>query len=400
VYSNGRGGYTAAVVTGWKADGKPVRRTTTVRTKAQGRTWIAEAVAAVEQGMQPPNLRHKLRDWLDEWLALAAVSTSASTVRTYRSRVRLYVNPHLGDIPLRLLTPAHVARWLDALDRQGLAPATRQAAYSTLRRALTVAQQHGLVVRNVAAIADGPRKDDRSARSATLEEMRALREVGDVDEVALDGRRRSGPRPRLAKAAVVLTGTGLRKGELLGLRWSDVTLDGDHPHLVVNQQVQRVTGEGLVFGPTKGRRKRRVPLAPFVVTALRDHHRVQAGDRLAAGPSWLDMDLVFCTALGGPIDPRNFNTALNRLADRSGIGTMNPHALRHGAVSLLMAEEVPVEMVSEVAGHSSIRVTKDVYGHIAPARLDVASDAMERALGTRPTATARATARAAASGEG
>ena len=93
-------------------------------------------------------------------------------------------------------------------------------------------------------------------------------------------------------------------------------------------------------------------------------------------------DLVFTTQSGTPADPRNFNRLVSKIATDAGLGHWHPHELRHSAVSLLLASGVPLEIVSEVAGHSSIRVTKDVYGHLNVGQRALAADAMERAFGT------------------
>lgn len=114
---------------------------------------------------------------------------------------------------------------------------------------------------------------------------------------------------------------------------------------------------------------------------MRRHRSRQNEERLALGAEWRDeFGLVFTTPLGTPVDPRNFSRLVGELCQKAGIGHWSPHELRHSCASLLLAQGVPLEVVSEVLGHSSIRVTKDVYGHLlAPARAHAAT-AMQQTL--------------------
>lgn len=189
------------------------------------------------------------------------------------------------------------------------------------------------------------------------------------------------------EATVVLAlPLGLRRGELFGLTWADLALDNDVPQVHVRRQLQRVDGTGLVLLDLKTARSRRVLAFPAIaVEALRAHRRVQATERLALGSGWAENspsdDLVFTTAAGGPVDPRNFYRSLERLTRRAGLEGVRPHLLRHSAVSLLLDQGVPLDEVSELAGHSSVRVTKDDYGHLLDGGRQRAAEAMQRALG-------------------
>lgn len=241
-----------------------------------------------------------------------------------------------------------------------------------LRRALRWAEQQGWVARNVAAIADGPKVARGEVRALELDEARQLL-------TAARGH-------RLEAAVVLALSLGLRRGELFGLTWSDVALDDDRPTVTVRRQTQRVDGVGMVLVELKTARSRRVlALPPLAVDALRAHRKRQAVERLALGAAWANgapsSELVFTTADGGAVDPRNFHRSLNRLAKRAGIDGVRPHVLRHSAVSLLLDQGVPLDDVSELAGHSSVRVTKDCYGHLLDGGRQRAADAMQRALG-------------------
>ena len=175
---------------------------------------------------------------------------------------------------------------------------------------------------------------------------------------------------------------GLRRGEVLGLAWSDLALDGDAPTLTVRRQLRRGRkGTGVALGEVNTAGSRRTLHLPAqVVDVLRAHRRRQAGERLSRGEAWRDENgLVFTTPLGTPVDPDNFKHYVSKLCRDAGLGHWSPHELRHSCASLL-AMGVPLEVVSETLGHSSIRVTKDVYGHMLPAARAAAAEAMGRAL--------------------
>jgi integrase len=196
---------------------------------------------------------------------------------------------------------------------------------------------------------------------------------------------------RLAGLYLTMLGTGLRRGEALGLKWSD--LDLDRAVLTVRNQLRREPGH---IDPENGKRsgaalvlvepktassKRIVPLSNWVVETLKAHQARQAEEHLAIGAAWRDSGFVFTTTIGTPLDPRNASRAFSELAEKAGLGAWHIHELRHSAASTSLAQGVPVEVVSAFLGHSSIRMTVDIYGHIGDAQLRTAADAMDAALG-------------------
>jgi integrase len=182
------------------------------------------------------------------------------------------------------------------------------------------------------------------------------------------------------KLFVVALALGLRRGELLGLRWVDV--DFTTGQLRVWQTLQRVRGEGVIFGPPKSRRSRRVLTMPTVVTdALRQHQTRQREDQKAAGDRWTDSGLVFTTATGGYLEPRNLNTTFARLLTRTEVRAVRLHDLRHTCATLLLPRGVSLRMAMDILGHSQIAVTMNTYGHVIPAMQHEAAGHMDAALG-------------------
>jgi integrase len=166
---------------------------------------------------------------------------------------------------------------------------------------------------------------------------------------------------------------GLRKGELLGLRWSDLDLDAGG--LQVSVALQRVDGKPTLVEPKTKTSQRAVTLPAIVVQALRAHRARQAADRLAAH-EWGDMGLVFCTHQGRPLNDRNLSRDFYGLLDLAGLPRIRFHDLRHSCASLLLLQGVPARVVMEVLGHSQIALTMNTYSHVMPALAQDAADRM------------------------
>jgi integrase len=343
------------------------------KTPAEVAAKVADARNRAATGMVPSDQRTTVQTFLDWWLSeVVDRSLKPSTAVTYRHIVSGYIVPHIGKVTLLKLSPADVTKMLDALARQGLSTNTQRAARSVLRRALRRAQVEGLVQRNVAQLADGVRVVTKPGRTMTPDEARKF-----LDHVADD---------RLGAAFVVMLALGLRRGELLGLAWGDIDLDAERPSLRVSRTLQRLPVEGLVVDTPKTKTSgRQITLPTFTAEALSRHRELQKADALAAGKEWvalpLGLDLVFRTQFGTAIDPANFKTRTARLTAEAGLGRWTPHELRHSAASIMLAAGVPLKELSESLGHSSIRITADVYAHLLePARHGVA-DAVQKILG-------------------
>jgi integrase len=350
-------------------DGK--RMLVSAKTAPEVAAKVTTARARHAKGLAPADGNLTVKKYIDWWLAEILPSTvSASTTRNYRDVLTFYVLPHIGAKQLSALKPGDVTVMLNNLERAGAAPNTRRAARSVLRRALRRAEQEGIVSRNVAAVADGVRVPVNEGRTLTPDQARAFLEAVSTD--------------RLSAAFAVMLALGLRRGETLGLTWDDVDLVGKFTTLTVNRSLKRLD-TGLSLDQPKTRLSRRTLYLPApLAVELRAHRKRQATEQLHAGREWvalpLGVDLVFRTPFGTAIDPDNFKNRTYKLTEAAGVGRWGPHELRHSSASILLAMGVPLKTVSETLGHSSIRITADVYGHLLePARKD-AAEAAGRAL--------------------
>lgn len=307
-----------------------------------------------------------VEEWLQHWLDhIASKRVRPRTLETYRDLVRVHIAPALGKHRLDRLRPEHIEAAWSSIDR---APSTILRCHRVLARALVVASHRGLIGIPPTARMDAPTAAPVEQTPLTAAEARAVLAAAQGD--------------RLAARWTVALSLGLRQGEALGLRWSDIDLD--RRVLSIRSKLERVRGVGMVLSEPKTRRSiRKVGLPRQLVDALREHQRVQKVERMAAGPAWHrgEFDgLVFTTELGTPIDRHNDRRAWLKLLKTAGVPAVRLHDGRHTAATLLLEQGVPARVVMEILGHSSSRITLDVYSHVTQRLSDEASDAMERAL--------------------
>ena len=359
VYKAPDGRWRGVVDLGW-IDGKRRRKYVSAATQARALEKLRQAQRAAESGVVSDD-RITVEQFLDRWLRVnLAGSVAGSTMDDYADTVRLHLKPDLGRKRLSQLSVADVDTLWAAKRAAGYKPNSIRIMRAVLRKALAQAEREGVLRRNVAALSQAPRLSQPEGRSLTIEQARTL-----LDTAAGD---------RLEAAYLLLLSYGLRRGELLGLAWAD--FDAVARTLAVRQSVKRrkpsdggdgsfpgAVVERIELSELKTRRSRRVLyLTPGIVAALGSHAIRQQDERAAAGALWMDRGLIFTSVVGTPIDPDNFAKRFVRLCSDAGLGHWHPHEARHSAASVMLAQGVPLEVVSEVLGHSSLYITKDVYG--------------------------------------
>ncbi len=354
----------ATIELGRDHKGRRRRRVVYGRTKREALIKLEQARMDKHQNLEPMDLRLTTGEWLDTWLSEHSAELSPGSRITYRRTVETYVRPAVGHIRLAKLTPADVERMGRELRERGLSAGTAKNTHRVLRAALSVAERHGVVHRNVAAIAAGPKRDDRAKTDDTLsaEEADAVIAAAHSD--------------RLGALAIVLLTLGLRKGEALALRWEDVDLDGDEPSVTIKATLYRVSGKELAPGPTKTKGSEgTIPLVEPALSALRRHRRRQPAERLEAA-TWVDPGIVFASPIGTWMDPRNTLRVWHGWTTAAGLGKRRMHASRHTCATVLLANGVPLEVVSAILRHSSLRMTADAYARVG-------ADAKRKALSQR-----------------
>ncbi len=259
---------------------------------------------------------------------------------------------------------ADVDRLLAAKLADGLSPSTVHRIRALISQCLDQGVRWSEVPTNVARPSRPPKMVRPEGRTLTQEQAQSLLE-------ALKGHRHE-------SLYLLMLSTGMRRGEALGLKWDDLNFDVGVAR--VKRNLKREGGR-LVTADTKTLKSRRaVNLPNPVIGALIENRELQEKERAELGAAWIATDFVFTTSVGTPIDPRNLYREFAQICQRAGLGHWHPHELRHSAASLMLASGVKLQVVSEVLGHSSIRMTADVYGHILDPDRQQAASAMSKVL--------------------
>ncbi|CAA9589019.1 MAG: Integrase [uncultured Thermomicrobiales bacterium] len=338
------------------------RRTFYGKTRREVQGKIRAAVNEGERGIAPSRENLSLEQFLTRWLEEAVrPGVSPRTYASYDYHVRLHFIPALGKRKLRALQPSDLQGLYARLLGQGLAPKTVRNAHIVIHKALEQATGWDLAPRNVADLVRPPRVERREPNTLSAGEVRRL-------WAAIAG-------TRWEALLVLAVATGLRQGEMLGLRWGD--LDPGRAALQVRRQLHR----DKTYGTPKAKSRRRIDLAAPEIRALARHKARQDALRLARGAAYEDRDLVFCTDLGRPLGWRNVTRAFKRLLGAAGLKDVRFHDLRHTNATLLLEAEVHPKIVQERLGHSTIAVTLDIYSHAIPSLGRGAADRLHEVLG-------------------
>lgn len=370
--------------------------------RGEVREKLQAAQHDLQRGLPLASTRQTVGAFLGEWIEIRRVELDAATEHRYRQHLRAYLIPGLGHVKLAHLSAQQVERLYADLLARGLGAGTVRGIHGVLHQALEYALRHDLVPRNVSSLATLPRLTRPEMHPLSAEQARAFL-------AAMAGERDGA-------FYVVAIYTGLRIGELLGLRWRDVHLEGAHPSLRVQWQLKDAytraadrradqrgersprRDDGLgdasrwIFAPPKTKRSRRlIRLAPAVVAALRAQRKRLAEERLALGAAWHDYDLVFPDPLGRPRARWNVYHRFQTDLKRAGLPRMRVHDLRHTCATILLAGRVNPKVVSELLGHATVAMTLDIYSHVLPDMQQDAVDAMEALLTTAPRVAERST---------
>jgi integrase len=373
VYKSPDGRWRGAVDLGWQ-DGKRVRRYVSGPTRTETVRQLRALQRKIDSGVIPDGTL-TVETWLREWLAGLSGGIIDATLAQYTATVDKHLIPALGRIRLDRLTPEHVDKFLLAKAKSGLSKSYVSRMRTVLGAALRHAEKRGYINRNVALLATMPRaKEPAPRRSLTPEEARQLMDAAVGN--------------RLEGLVILGLAIGLRPGELAGLRWSDVVLDGDAPTLTVSGSMKRLVKTGrkgyrLERGAVKKSSNgvRTVALPPLAVEALKAHWDRQESERLAAGRLWQDHGLVFATEIGTPLDPSNLRRRFAELVKRAGLpaDVSFVYVMRHSLVSLLLDAGASIEEVADVVGDDPRTLYKHYRHQVRPVAR--ATTRMEAVLG-------------------
>ena len=338
-------------------------------TKKLAEQTLTETLHRRDTGSDVTPNKITVAEYLDRWIRdYAEDNVAPSTLQRYRQIVER-LKPLLGALRLQDIRPAHIQEAYGRLRRDELAARTVLHHHRVLHEALKQAVRWQFLANNPADAVTPPRPERT--------EMHALDPSGvhQVLDACAD--------LQLRTIISMAVNTGMRLGELLGLRWSDCDLDVATVHLV--RAAQYLANTGITFRTPKTNRSRRsIALSADTIEVLREHRRRQLEARLAIGPGYRNGDLVFATVEGDPLPPYRVSTNFSHLVKRLGIGPLRFHDLRHTAATLMLRAGIHPKIVSERLGHATVAITLDTYSHVLPDMQRDAAAALDAVL-ARPS---------------
>jgi integrase len=358
-----------------QADGTYARREVTSKDRDVVVRRLRDLQAKSDKGIPAEATDWNVEKFLKYWLEhIVKPSKKPKTYQGYELVSRVHLIPHLGRKKLHKLNGADVRQFMTLIrntclcclhgydERRGSKarccaagkcckwnPSDRlkEQIHAVLRNALGAAVREEVLQRNVAKLVQVQGAQYDTNRGANMEQTRLLMKAAKPT--------------RLYALFVMALFMGLRRGELLGLKWEDI--DWAESTVEIRRTLQRVDGALQAVTPKTRKSRRTVPLIELCSEALRSHRRQQAKERLLAGEKWVDTGYIFTTEIGTPIEPDNLRRTWYPLRKEAGLGEMRFHDLRHSCVTLLLGLKVPPHIVQAIVGHADVQVTMAVYAH-------------------------------------
>lgn len=359
--------WSVVVETGRGPDGKRIRKWHSgYATKKEAEQERIDLLSRLQRGLYVAPSKVTLAEYLrDHWLPAKEATLAATSFDTYTDDVEKRIIPALGARKLQQLTPAEIQAFYRDLGER-LAAKTIRNVHAVLHRALEDALRWDLVARNVADAVDPPKATRPEIMTWTATEVRTFLEATSEE--------------RLSAVWALMATTGMRRSEVLGLRWRNVDLDARRL-AVVDSLVSVKSRPTLRLGETKTTGSRRtIALDAGTTMLLRGHRTRQLEERLSAGSAWQDFGLVFAREDGSLLSPDWVTRTFQSIAKANGLEPIGPHGLRHTWATLALQANVPAKVVSERLGHSTVGLTLDRYSHVLPTMQEDAAETISRAI--------------------
>lgn len=316
------------------------------RTQREAQKAMREVLSTIDNGSFVEPNQTTLGDYLAKWLEDKSANLKYGTMRKYKWMINYRIVPALGSIPLQSLSPQHVQSFYNSL-RIGdnpLSPRSILHVHRVLHEALDRALKWGFVVKNVASAVETPKVTKPEMKVWTAQESLEFLKVARGN--------------RYYVVFALALETGMRQGEILALRWSDVNLEGSELHVKLTDYLGHVDSPKTIQG------RRTIPLTPFMVQVLRSHRVAQAKERLFLGHDYQDNDLVVAKQDGTSLRSRSLDNHWYKLLKKSGLPVIRFHDLRHTFASLMLAAGVSPKTLVKIIGHATIAFLLDTYAHV------------------------------------
>jgi integrase len=307
-----------------------------------------------QQGILPTDAKTKLSEYIQNWLESYRRTVRPNSHQRACEMINLHVLPTLGNLQLDKLTPQHLDRLYKKL-LETLSPTTVQNVHNTLHKALSDAVKQGILLMNVSERVEAPRRNECEARVLTEEEMQIFL-------------RASKNHPLYVLMLIDLS-TGMRRGEVVGLKWSDLDLKKGIVQVrraIVRHPTEQ--GGGYAEAPLKTKRSRRSIILPAYIVAVLEQYRAQQMSLVQnAGQAWNEQRWLFCKPDSSHLNPQNdVYEAFKELLKQAGLPDIHFHDLRYTAATTHLEMMTNPKIVQEILGHSNISITMDPYSHVLP----------------------------------
>lgn len=304
-------------------------------------------------------------EFVEQWLGAVEPSLRPSSYRRYRDLLSQHAVPIIGHIRLSKLAPLDLQRLYADRLKVGLSSTTVNLIHVLLHRVLKQALRWGMVSRNVTEMVHPPRRATPEIATWSSEEVTTFFAVADEHYLAA-----------LWRLALL---TGMRRGELLGLKWEDLNID--QATLAVRRTLSRGQGGTWELGqPKTAAGRRSIALPASCVAVLRKHRPAQNAERLRLGEIWEDHGFVFTNRTGGPLHVNSLEHQFKKLIRETGLPKIRLHDLRHTSATLLLGQGVHPKIVQERLGHADISMTLNRYSHVTPDMQRLAADTLDEAF--------------------
>ena len=344
------GRYQGRVTTGYKDNGNPIRKSVYGKSEEEVILKLTELKYKVQTGTYTEPSKVTVGQWLDDWLKdYMKPSLRPTTYANYETQIRVHIKPAIGKVKLLKLQTGHLQRLYNNKTAEKKSPKTVKNIHNVIHAALHQARQENLIINNPADAVKLPKMNKKEMATLDSESMKKFLAIA--------------AESKYYAAYLLALSTGLRRGELLALRWCDVDLK--NRTITVKQSLARIKG-GLIFQEPKTPLSRRTISIPKVVAwELRKIMGKQSKvKQLDEKVYHKEHDLVFCNEIGKPLDPPSFTRAFQKDLKTAGLPKIRFHDLRHTFATLSLQEGVSPRAVQEILGHHSAAFTMTVYSHV------------------------------------
>ncbi len=341
------------------------------KTRKEVQEKLKIALYEQQQGLLVTGPQQKVGQFLTHWLEnVHKQCIRPRTYERYEEIVRLHLVPGIGHHQIQKLSPQHLQSFYNKKLEEGLSTTTVISFHNLLHKGLEAAVRWNLIARNPCDLVSPPRRKRFEIQPLSIQQIRQFLAV---------------TRGHRQEALFILAlASGMRRGELLGLKWQD--LDLEQATLQVRRILTRIPsklpGKGFEEAePKTDKGRRSIALPSFAAEALRQHRLRQREAKLKAGPAWQDHDYVFCTPIGTHLNPtRDVLDVLKSFLKKAGLPDIRFHDLRHSSATMLLGMKVHPKIVQEILGHSQIAITMDIYSHVLPTMQEEAMNKINEAL--------------------